>query len=154
MGTGVAGIVPGGSGGISPRALAKMKRDPVVPCILYDGSIVNNQTSGVNTTVAVLIDFTQLKQVKFYSRYFVDSGSYSTKTRPWWIGDDQTANNDTLASGSTKVYNERYASTSHSDALVTVDVSSITGKHYLCVQMDFAHSNCYIDYLKLIYKDV
>lgn len=156
MGSGIASIVPGG-GGISPRALAKMKKDPIVPCIFYDGAIERNvggNGDGTKSTVAIQIDFSQLKQIKFYGRYFVDNGSYGNQSQPWWIGDSQTSNDGALTGGNLMLHNERSITTSHSDSYKSIDVSSISGKHYLCLQLPWDYGAVFIDYLKLIYKDV
>lgn len=149
---------PGGGSGsaISAKTINAMKQSPIVPCIFYDGAIERNiggGHSGTRSTVAIQFDFTPLQRVKFYGRYFVDNGDYHEQTQPWWIGDDQLSSDGSLASGSTKLYNLKYASTSHSDSYVSVDVSSITGKHYLCLQLPWDYGAVYIDYLKLIYND-
>lgn len=128
---------PGGGGSkITAKMISNMTSTRgVVPYITYGGILCCNLTSN-NATAYIQVDLTYLKQISFNVGYYVNNGSYGNHTGVVWIGSSYDNYDTTLYKTNVTIKNAPDGVFGRIDnpQKVTIDVSSMTGKYYLCLQ--------------------
>ena len=131
---------PGGGGNKITAKMIKAFQSTrgITPYLFYDKyncTLGCNYTSS-NATAYIELDFTYLKKISYSVGYFVNNGGYGNRTGITWIGDSYENYDSTLYKQNVTIKNapDGVCWKIDSPQSVSIDVTEMTGKHYLCLQ--------------------